>query len=354
VVREVLLEVSGPKLSDVLKEALIRGIRKALVAAGEAVTIAKGLGVETYSPDEAADVLLVDGVEALAGAVQKGRRVAFQITVRTPEDVRAIEEAAALGAEAIIVATGDWRIIPLENLVAALKGRGVKLYARASRADEIPTLFGVLELGVDGVTVEVSGPEEVARLISFLEAPRQVELKVGEVTEVREVAMGERACVDTASILEIGEGLLIGSQAGFLFLIHNESIGSSFTSPRPFRVNAGAIHNYVLMPDGKTRYLSELAAGDEALIVGPDGRSRVAVVGRVKIERRPLILVRAKADGSEGSILVQNAETIRFVREDGQPIAVTELKRGDRVLVYVSEARGRHFGMAVEEFVIEK
>ena len=46
-----------------------------------------------------------------------------------------------------------------------------------------------------------------------------------------------------------------------MFLVHNESVGSSFTSPRPFRVNAGAVHCYTLSPDGNTKYLSELETG---------------------------------------------------------------------------------------------
>jgi len=50
----------------------------------------------------------------------------------------------------------------------------------------------------------------------------------------------------------------IGSRANFLFVVHNDSVGSSFTSPRPFRVNAGAIHCYTLAPDCTTKYLSEL------------------------------------------------------------------------------------------------
>ena len=70
--------------------------------------------------------------------------------------------------------------------------------------------------------------------------------------EIKEVGMGERACVDTASMLKQGEGLLVGNQANFMFLLHNESAGSGFTSPRPFRVNAGAIQCYTLLPNCHT------------------------------------------------------------------------------------------------------
>ena len=60
--------------------------------------------------------------------------------------------------------------------------------------------------------------------------------------------------------------MLIGSRSNFLFLVHNESVGSSFTSPRPFRVNAGAVHCYTLGTDGTTKYLSEVETGTEVLV----------------------------------------------------------------------------------------
>ena len=47
------------------------------------------------------------------------------------------------------------------------------------------------------------------------------------------------------------------------------------------------------MPYGKTSYLAELESGMRVLIVDANGRQRSAVVGRVKIESRPLILVEA-------------------------------------------------------------
>ena len=39
------------------------------------------------------------------------------------------------------------------------------------------------------------------------------------VLEVREVGSGERVCVDTASMLTTGEGMLVGSRSNFMFLI---------------------------------------------------------------------------------------------------------------------------------------
>lgn len=49
------------------------------------------------------------------------------------------------------------------------------------------------------------------------------------------------------------------------------------------------MHAYVAAPGGKTAYLSELQSGSEVLVVDPGGRQRTAVVGRIKVEQRPLV-----------------------------------------------------------------
>ena len=45
-----------------------------------------------------------------------------------------------------------------------------------------------------------------------------------------------------------------------------EVMENSHVPPRPFRVNAGAVHAYVLTPEGKTKYLEELRSGEEVEI----------------------------------------------------------------------------------------
>ena len=109
---------------------------------------------------------------------------------------------------------------------------------------------------------------------------KKYQIQSCEIIGVKDVGIGERVCVDTVSMLKIGEGMLVGSKSNFLFLLHNESTGSSFTSPRPFRVNAGAVYCYTILPDGKTKYLSELEGGSEIIIVNKDGNSRIVSVGR--------------------------------------------------------------------------
>jgi 3-dehydroquinate synthase II len=77
------------------------------------------------------------------------------------------------------------------------------------------------------------------------------------------------------------------------------------------------------------------------------------VVGRAKIERRPMFRVEAETgDGQQVETLLQNAETVKVATGEGRT-AVTDLEPGQEILVHYDDA-GRHFGESVEESVIEK
>ena len=47
--------------------------------------------------------------------------------------------------------------------------------------------------------------------------------------------------MDMANLLVPGEGLLVGSFARALFLVHSECAESAYINSRPFRVNAGPV-----------------------------------------------------------------------------------------------------------------
>ena len=215
-------------------------------------------------------------------------------------------------------------------------------------------MFGILDIGVDGVIFNTGSINEVREALVYL-GSKSFELNPAKIIDILEVGDGERVCIDTASILGKGEGMLIGNRANFLFLVHNESVGSSFTSPRPFRVNAGAVHCYTLSPDGTTKYLSELETGVEVLVVDSKGKARRVTIGRCKIEKRPMLMIKARVGEEVGGIIAQDAETIRFVKSNGHLVSVTHLKKGDSILVHSKAATGRHFGMEVsDEYILEK
>jgi 3-dehydroquinate synthase II len=147
--------------------------------------------------------------------------------------------------------------------------------------------------------------------------------------------------------------MLMGNTSSAMLLVHAETLENPYVAPRPFRVNAGAVHAYILLPGGKTAYLSDLAIGGQVLVTNAKGTAHTVIIGRTKIERRPLLLVEAVSGEVPVSLVLQNAETIRLVREDGSALSVVHLAPGDTIMGCTLQG-GRHFGMAVQETIREK
>ncbi|OLD29386.1 MAG: 3-dehydroquinate synthase, partial [Thaumarchaeota archaeon 13_1_40CM_2_39_7] len=306
-------------------------------------------GMATIHTSQSANYVIVDKPTKI-----KSKKVGMKFKVLSNADIEKILHFAKTGLDFVIVEVKDWKIIPLENIIAKLHKLHTKIFAVANTPEEVRKMFSILEIGVDGVIFSTGSVNEVKEALVYL-GTKNFELRSAKIFEIKEVGNGERVCVDTASMLGRGEGMLIGSRSNFLFLVHNESVGSSFTSPRPFRVNAGAVHCYTLSPDGTTKYLSELETGSEVLVIDSHGKARRATVGRSKIESRPMLMIKAQVGDEIGGIIAQNAETIRFVRPNGHLVSVTHLKKGDAVLVHAKPATGRHFGMEVDdEYIMEK
>jgi len=314
----------------------------------------KSLGktkIQTVFPSQNADYVILDKpiIKKL-----KGKKIGRKFNVSSNKDIENVLDSAKKGLDFVIIEVKDWKIIPLENIIAKLHKIHTKIFSVARNAKEARKMFSILDVGVDGVIFNTGSMNEVRQALVYL-GSKSFELSSAKIIDIQEVGDGERVCVDTASMLNRGEGMLIGSRANFLFLVHNESVGSSFTSPRPFRVNAGAVHCYTLAPDGTTKYLSELETGVEILVLDSKGKARRAVIGRCKIEKRPMLMIKAKVGDEIGGIIAQDAETIRFVKPNGQLVSVTHLKKGDSVIVHAKAATGRHFGMEVsDEYILEK
>ncbi|MDL2267062.1 3-dehydroquinate synthase II family protein [Desulfovibrio sp. OttesenSCG-928-G15] len=254
----------------------------------------------------------------------------------------------------LAVLTRGWEIIPLENLLA----QDLYLGAEAGNAEEARLAAEVLERGVPVLVLTKEALPEIKAIVGlFKEQPEKIVLTEAEITRIQPVGMGHRVCVDTASILHSGEGMLVGNSAAFTFLVNAETEHNEYVAARPFRINAGGVHAYCIMPGDKTAYLEELAAPREVLVVSHQGLGRRAIVGRVKTERRPMLLVEARIDAGRetpgGSVLLQNAETIRLVKPGGEPISVVALAPGDRILCR-ADAAGRHFGMRITEDITER
>ncbi|MFZ2498327.1 MAG: 3-dehydroquinate synthase II [Methanosarcina sp.] len=292
-------------------------------------------------------------INAATLLMEKGVSVGGYVVIR---DKRYEHFAAEMGkvCDYLLVTGTDWKVIPLENLIAELQRHKVKIIFGVKSAEEARLAFQTLETGADGVLLDSGNPQDIKDTI---QAARELEsesteLESAVVTKVETLGMGDRVCVDTCNLMQRGEGMLIGSQASGMFLVNSESDESPYVAARPFRVNAGAVHSYIKIGD-KTRYLSELQTGDTVTIVDSRGKQREGIVGRVKIESRPLMLIEAKVGDRTLTAILQNAETIKLVGKDGNPISVAKLKKGDEVLVRLEEG-ARHFGKKIEETIIEK
>lgn len=270
-------------------------------------------------------------------------------------------------SDVIIMDSVDWKAIPAENLIASFQSTPTQLFAMVDTVEDAKAMFGMLQIGVDGCVLRSQSEQEVS---AFASLKRQLVDKVDQpilgmthanVTAIRPVGVGERVCIDTCSLLREDEGLMVGSSSQATFLVLSEAARVAYVPSRPFRVNAGPVHSYCLVPGGKTKYLAELKAGDEVLVVGDGGRtSRTAVVGRAKIETRPLLLVEAEMDGPGSqtcTVFVQNAETVRLgtidANEKPSMTSVTTLAVGDR-LVLKTDRKARHIGIAIDEDLVEK
>jgi len=333
--KELIVLIKDPKNKKVVTAALESGASALLIPKeGVSKEIKKLARVKTIAPD---------------GDFKLGEEFVI-VEIKGKKDEEKAAELLSKGKK-VIVKTTDWTIIPLENLLA----QGDEVYAWVRSSDEAKTAITILEKGVKGVVLDTEDFKQIKEAGAVInESGEKLNLETAKIKRVVPIGMCDRVCIDTCSNMVRGEGALVGNSSAGMFLVHAETESNPYVAARPFRVNAGAVHMYVRVPGGKTKYLSELKSGDEIVIYNYKGEGRVAYVGRAKVEKRPMLLIEAETqEGKKVSGILQNAETIRLTRPDGAPVSVVELKEGDEVLVYTEEP-GRHFGMKVKESIVEK
>jgi len=263
--------------------------------------------------------------------------------------------------EWIVLDFSNWKMIPVENIIAECEGTGTKIAVIVNLAKDVNGIAFALEKGVDALVIEndddlihacsiaKSQRLENSSLDSIQTAESLEKLNLSEltITNIESGGVGERYCIDLVCLISKGEGMLIGSSSSSLSLVHGEVIDSEFVPARPFRVNAGPPHSYILMADGKTKYLSELISGDNVMLVSENGSTRSATIGRLKIEKRPFLRIYWENDYEiSNSIFLQQAETVRILSRVGVVKSVTELKVGDTILCHESK-HSRHIGNKV-------
>ena len=311
-------------------------------------------GKEKPAEAKPADVLLrpvttADNLARLAG----DDAAAGFVDVRDDPTLR-LACAAADVLPYTVIHFADPTKIPLEIVLAAAERAAGRLVTVVSSLEEAAIVFDVLERGSDGILFTPRSADEVFALARLLEAttPR-LELSTLTVESIRHVGLGDRVCVDTCSHFEEDEGVLVGSYSSGFVLCCSETHPLPYMPTRPFRVNAGALHSYTLGPDNRTNYLSEVGSGSVLLAVGADGRTRRVVVGRAKLESRPLLEIRTHGeDGRLVSLTVQDDWHVRVLGPGGKVLNVTELQPGDELLGYLATDK-RHVGLPIGEFCKE-
>ena len=269
--------------------------------------------------------------------------------------------------EWLLVEFTDWSMIPIENLIAACEGTPTKIAAIITKTQQAHGAGFALQKGVDALVVRCDSMLiEEAMVVKSQRTEREHSLEeihdhnstnglqTLTITSIENGDTAERYCIDMTRLLNHGEGLLLGSSASSLVLVHGETLDSEFVPPRPFRVNAGPPHAYVTMANGKTKYLAELNTGDQVLLTSTDGKQRNATIGRLKIEIRPMLILNwVDENNKEGCMFLQQAETVRVIGQDCQPLSVTELKKGDVILGW-SQKGARHIGVSISSSVSER
>ncbi|SDM72731.1 3-amino-4-hydroxybenzoic acid synthase [Streptomyces sp. cf386] len=304
-----------------------------------------------FTTQDELDALATDHRAGTTGT--SGTSVAGFIDVRDDRTLQ-LSCTGAMALPYTVIHFADPTKIPLEIVLAAAESAEGKLVTVVDGLEEAAIVFDVLERGSDGILFTPRGADDVFALARLLQATTpQLELSTLTVESIRHVGLGDRVCVDTCSHFEEDEGILVGSYSSGFVLCCSETHPLPYMPTRPFRVNAGALHSYTLGPDNRTNYLSEVGSGTALLAVGADGRTRRVVVGRAKLESRPLLEIRTHAeDGGLVSLTVQDDWHVRVLGPGGKVLNVTELQPGDELLGYLATDK-RHVGLPIGEFCKE-
>lgn len=363
-------ENKGADFKELVQEAFNKDILNFLVSKKTISEFEKVERVNIFSKD--ADIspkfIIYDDLSKLREVLNDDKTITDNIgyykELKSKEDEREIVDISKSGQlDFIIVSAKDWKIIPFENLIADMHTNDTDLIAHVENIKEAELMLKTLEIGVDGILMAPSDANDIVDLKKMTQTGFHIEIAKAKVLSIQNIPEAERVCVDTASLLRPGEGMLIGSTAMGFALVHAEVFETQFVASRPFRVNAGDVSAYILVPNDdpekiyRTNYLSELKGGDKVLVVNTKGEARIVSVGRVKIETRPMLRFELEVELKDKKIsmssICQNAETIRLVGADGKAKSVVDIKVGDEILVHVGPG-ATHFGTAIKETILEK
>ncbi|MGE5557564.1 MAG: 3-dehydroquinate synthase II [Bacillota bacterium] len=300
------------------------------------------------------DTVISDQPDLLSAAQRKRLKTCLILSVKSGQSLDQLCKEASLYDYVAL----DFDLptnIPLELFIARLQDGDTAILRMTNTVEDVKVAFGVLEKGSDGVIFGSAELAQIEALCAFMveNENSKIDLRPLIVTEIRYAGMGMRACIDTTGLMTQEEGMLVGSTSNGGIFVCSETHFLPYMNLRPFRVNAGAVHSYVWMPGDNAEYITDLSAGSRILCVNTGSGLRELTVGRVKIEKRPLLMIKGSSNGAEINVIIQDDWHIRLMGADGKPKNATLIRPGDELLAYPCKP-GRHVGIKVHETIIEK
>jgi 3-amino-4-hydroxybenzoic acid synthase len=307
-------------------------------------------------------------------------------------------DVCSRGDDFVVIDIEHATYIPYELLLAKVEGKATRVLRSVpirglsqvvGHVDQSLNAMATMEQGV-GVLFRTEDVSSVQALSQSLRTRQTSAFPMlsAEVVEVQHTGLGHRVCVDTTSIMTAEEGMIVGSTGWGGIFVCSETHFLPHMNLREFRVNAGGVHSYIWSTQGNALYLSEMQAGSEVLSVNKNGTARVVVVGRAKIERRPMLKIKCRVSVDQLSptirafvqneallkrsvtpkgetvigadenyvyinTFLQNDWHVRVMGSDGVVKHCTMIQPGDRLMAHV-DAPGRHTGLRVTEHIVEK
>ena len=121
--------------------------------------------LETIFPSPNAKHIVLDKGDAKK---PRGKKAGRKFEILSNKDIENVLTGAKKGLDFVIIEVKDWKIIPLENIIAKLHKVHTKIYAIARTPEEVRKMFSILEVGVDGVIFSTSSIGEVREVMVYL------------------------------------------------------------------------------------------------------------------------------------------------------------------------------------------
>ena len=133
--------------------------------------------------------------------------------------------------------------------------------------------------------------------------------------------------------------------------LSNTSLGFLPRSP----VSGGVVSEYILLPDNKNKYLTEIKAGDEVVCCDDKKIYSCKITRKELKENTKAMMLSVETGRKVGECWSQHYAT--FISSEGKigRNSVTALRVGNLIDCYEDEKQqGSHFGTKFEETIIEK